>query len=192
MTRSVLSCSEDTLPSADPISHLISQVTSGGKIPGRLLIAVAVIGVLWFSAERASGQVPAFTIENLMKGQVSAYTAPGGEYLGVNSDDSAGLGDLDLDSRREVRTKQPDRWLGKDKCKHFLLSGFWSGLGYLVTRRHFGNTEETSFYVSGGVVLSLGVTKEIRDSFQPDNRFSCRDLLFDLAGVGCGLLIASR
>ena len=46
--------------------------------------------------------------------------------------------------------------------------------------------------ISGGIVFSLGVTKEIRDSFQPDNRFSYRDLLFDLAGVGCGLLVASR
>lgn len=192
MTRSVPSCSGDTIPAAEPVTDLIPTLGSRGKMSGHFMIAVAVIGALWFSVETASGQVPALTIETLMEGQVSPYTTPRGDHLGVNSDDSAGVGNLDLNSGREVRAKQPDRWMGKDKCKHFLLSGFWSGLGYLVTRRHFENAEETSLYLSGGVVLSLGVTKEIRDGFEPDNRFSYRDLVFDLAGVGCGLFVASR
>ena len=156
------------------------------------MMAVAIIGSLWFSVQTASGQLSALTIETLMEGQVSAYTTPRGDHLGVNSGDSAGDGGLNLNSGREVQAKRPDRWMGRDKCKHFLLSGFWSGLGYLLSRRHFENTEGTSLQISGGIVFSLGVTKEIRDSFQPDNRFSYRDLLFDLAGVGCGLLVASR
>lgn len=192
MTRSVASCSRDTIPAAQLLSHLISQVASRRKISGHFLTAVAVIGALWFSVETASGQLPALTIETLMERRASIYTALREEYLAVNSGDSAEVGNLDLNSGRELQRKRPDRWMGKDKCKHFLLSGFWSGLGYLLSRRHFENTEETSLYLSGGIVFSLGVTKEIRDSFQPDNRFSYRDLVFDLAGMGCGLLVASR
>jgi uncharacterized protein YfiM (DUF2279 family) len=88
--------------------------------------------------------------------------------------------------------RSPDLWAGKDKCKHFLLSGFWSGFGYLLCHRHFEHSEGESSLISGGIVLSLGVTKEIRDGFQPDNRFSYKDLVFDIVGIGCGLFIASR
>lgn len=88
--------------------------------------------------------------------------------------------------------KTADLWTGKDKCRHFLLSGFWSGFGYLLSHRHFDYSEEKSLLLSGGVVLSLGLSKEVRDGFQADNRFSYKDLVFDVIGIGCGLFLASR
>jgi uncharacterized protein YfiM (DUF2279 family) len=153
-----------------------------------------VVGMSFFS-QAVLGQTSCGKIETLLARQITQ--PPGaGQYVfrgAVEDSTESRHGDLSsLISAEEQEEKSPDLWVGKDKCKHFLLCGFWSAFGYLLCHRHFDCSQEKSLLISGGAVFSSGVTKEIRDSFQPDNRFSYKDLVFDVVGVGCGLFIASR
>lgn len=156
---------------------------------------VFVIVGLCLSTQTALGQTCHKEIETLLVRQIIQPPEAGQYAFRGAVEDSIenrhrALGTL-IKAEGEEK-KSPDLWAGEDKYKHFLLSGFWSGFGYLLCHRHFEYPEEKSLLISGGVVFSLGVTKEIRDGFQPDNRFSYKDLVFDIVGIGCGLFIASR
>lgn len=153
-----------------------------------------VVGLSLFS-QAVLGQTSCGKIETLLARQITQ--APGASkyaFRGAVKDSTESrLGELSTLIRDEQQEKKsPDLWVGKDKCRHFLLCGFWSAFGYLVCHRHLEYSEKKSLLLSGGAVFSSGVTKEIRDALQPDNRFSYKDLIFDVVGVGCGLFIASR
>ena len=98
------------------------------------------------------------------------------------------------DSTKIVKTenKQVDKWWGKDKAKHFLVSAFLAGACYKIYHNQWHNKKEHSLYFSTGFTLSLGLGKEIYDDARPQNKFSYKDLIYDLLGVGVGLLIVTR
>lgn len=162
--------------------------------PRSIGLVATIVGLSLF-AQAAGGQLSPPKIEAALQKKIVQGAAPW-EYTfrGAIEDSTENrhrdLGTL-IKAEREEK-KSPDLWAGKDKCKHFLLSGFWSGFSYLLCHRHFNYSEEKSLLLSSGVVLSLGLSKEVRDGFQADNRFSYKDVLFDVVGIGCGLFIASR
>jgi len=84
-----------------------------------------------------------------------------------------------------------DSWLSRDKTHHFLTSAFLSGAGYYFLReeKKFSN----NIAQKGGIFfsLSLGITKEIRDGFKPNNAFSVKDLVADILGTAVGILLIS-
>jgi uncharacterized protein YfiM (DUF2279 family) len=86
----------------------------------------------------------------------------------------------------------PDRWFAWDKAEHLGVSAFLSGVSYSVFRDFYHNDEESSMYFSATLTLGLGLGKELHDSKRPGGRFSYKDLLADILGIGLGLLIASR
>jgi uncharacterized protein YfiM (DUF2279 family) len=88
------------------------------------------------------------------------------------------------------RTKE-DKWLSWDKFGHFFISGFLSGSSYSIYHKSFNNDKESSLYFAGTFALSLGIGKEITDMKKPQNKFSYKDLIFDLMGISLGLIIAS-
>jgi putative lipoprotein len=85
-----------------------------------------------------------------------------------------------------------DRWLAQDKLEHLAASAFFSGVSYSICRDFYNNRKETSVYFSASFTLGLGVGKEIYDRKKPGGRFSYKDLVADIAGIGLGLLIATR
>jgi len=91
-----------------------------------------------------------------------------------------------------AETKPIDKWWGRDKAKHFLVSAFLTGACYRICHDEFHNKEEPSLYFSAGFTFSLGLGKEIRDQTKPQKRFSYKDLVYDLMGIGVGLLIVTR
>lgn len=162
--------------------------------PRSIGLVATIVGLSLFS-QAALGQTSCGKIETLLVRQITQPPdARQDAFRGALEDSTenrqGAVGGL-IENLGEER-RSPDLWAGKDKCKHFLLSGFWSGFGYLLCHRHFNYSEEKSLLLSGGVVLSLGLSKEVRDGFQADNRFSYKDLVFDIVGIGCGLFIASR
>jgi putative lipoprotein len=86
----------------------------------------------------------------------------------------------------------PDRWLALDKLEHLMASAFFSGVSYSICRDFYHNRKEPSLYFSASFTLGLGVGKEIYDRKKPGGRFSYKDLAADIAGIGLGLLIATR
>lgn len=88
--------------------------------------------------------------------------------------------------------KIEDKWLGWDKAEHFLISGFIAGSSYSVYHRSFDNDGESSTYFASILTLSLGVGKELSDSKKPRDKFSYKDIIFDVLGISAGIAIASQ
>ena len=84
-----------------------------------------------------------------------------------------------------------DSWFSEDKAHHFLTSAFLSGVGYyfLYEERQFSNQKSQQ----GAMVfsLSLGLIKEIRDGFKPQNAFSVKDFVADVLGAVVGIMLVS-
>jgi putative lipoprotein len=85
-----------------------------------------------------------------------------------------------------------DKWLGWDKFGHFFISGFLAGASYSIYHENFNNDKESSVYFASIFTLSLGIGKEVNDSKKPQNKFSYKDLIFDILGISSGLLIATN
>lgn len=73
-----------------------------------------------------------------------------------------------------------DPWWAEDKAKHLATA-------YIITKYaiHSGLKKEHSV----AVVLSLSVGKEIYDNKVKRTIFSIKDLLYDIVGIGLGILL---
>lgn len=91
----------------------------------------------------------------------------------------------------EDKVRPVDKWWGMDKAKHFLVSAFLAGVSYKIYHDELHNKKEHSLYFSAGFTFSLGLGKEICDETKPKKKFSYKDLLYDLLGIGVGLLIVT-
>jgi uncharacterized protein YfiM (DUF2279 family) len=85
--------------------------------------------------------------------------------------------------------RQQDPWFGKDKFDHFLGSAFLTTFTYYSARENFGQAHATALNLAGGLTLSLGIGKEIRDQKTKKGMASFRDFVADVLGVGIGLFI---
>ncbi|MCJ7497566.1 MAG: DUF2279 domain-containing protein [candidate division Zixibacteria bacterium] len=95
-------------------------------------------------------------------------------------------------TENKIKKTNEDKWLGWDKFGHFFISGFLSGSSYSIYHKSFNNDKESSLYFAGTFTLSLGIGKEITDMKKPQNKFSYKDLIFDLMGISLGLIVASN
>ena len=85
-----------------------------------------------------------------------------------------------------------DRWLAWDKVEHFGVSAYLSAISYKIYHDFYHNHKESSLYFSCGLTFGLGLGKEVYDEKRPDGRFSYKDLVADILGIGLGLWIATR
>jgi putative lipoprotein len=82
--------------------------------------------------------------------------------------------------RQETRAN--DRWLGRDKAKHFVVSALIQSAAHAALRA--GSTDyERASLAAGAVTLSVGVGKELWDRSQ-GRFFSAKDLSADVLGMG--------
>lgn len=95
------------------------------------------------------------------------------------------------ESNTDSRVKD-DKWLSWDKFGHFFISGFLAGASYSIYHKNFNNDKKSSVYFASIFSLSLGIGKEVSDSRKPQNKFSYKDLIFDILGISTGLLIATN
>lgn len=84
----------------------------------------------------------------------------------------------------------PDRWLGRDKLKHFVTSAFVQSLGYGMLR---GAGVSHSLALAGATLstATVGVGKEVWDA-QGHGTPSAKDLVWDAAGAGTATLLLVR
>lgn len=88
--------------------------------------------------------------------------------------------------------KTPDKWVAWDKVEHLGASAFFSGVFYSMFHEFYYNRQESSIYFSATLTLGLGFGKEFYDKRTPRGRFSYKDLVADVLGIGLGLWIATR
>jgi uncharacterized protein YfiM (DUF2279 family) len=84
---------------------------------------------------------------------------------------------------------EPDRWIGEDKFRHFFYS-------YAITTGTAGAARavtghDESVVVGAAIGLLAGVGKELYDR-KGNGTASFRDLLWDVAGVTVGVLVAQH
>lgn len=84
-----------------------------------------------------------------------------------------------------------DSWFSRDKVHHFLTSAFLSGTGYYFLREEQNYSNKLSQQGGFCFSISLGLVKEIRDGFKPQNAFSVKDLVADILGTLVGIAIVS-
>ncbi|MFQ5752684.1 MAG: hypothetical protein ACE5HI_11870 [bacterium] len=87
------------------------------------------------------------------------------------------------------KEKQKDPWLGEDKIQHFFASAFITGFGFLIMREPLDSSKNNSIYFGSGVSISLGIGKEIYDWRSKKGHASYKDLIADILGIGCAVLI---
>lgn len=101
--------------------------------------------------------------------------------------------DKNKSHRSEKKFKKiEDKWLGWDKAGHFLISGFLAGSSYAVYHQSFNNDKKSSIYFASIFSLSVGTGKELSDMRKPRDKFSYKDIIFDVLGISAGILIASQ
>ena len=95
---------------------------------------------------------------------------------------------LNLQQNEEIRNIS-DPWFSPDKGSHFIGS-LISTVCLAKSMQEFSNVKkDKSVYWGTGITFSLGLGKEIRDSFQPGNLFSYKDLAADCLGIGLGIML---
>jgi len=83
-----------------------------------------------------------------------------------------------------VDTALVDPWLGRDKVLHAAGSFLMTLSTQYVLQAKLGASRDQALPVSAGVVLGLGLAKEVADSRRPVRPFfSTRDLVADAVGV---------
>jgi uncharacterized protein YfiM (DUF2279 family) len=73
-----------------------------------------------------------------------------------------------------------DAWFSKDKFKHFFTS-------YIIYSVFY---EVESKKTSSLITFSIGLSKEIYDGFRKE-KFSYKDLFWDVLGIGLGIVLLS-
>lgn len=87
-----------------------------------------------------------------------------------------------------ARASEEDPWFGEDKLKHFGGSALLAGGGYAIGAAFFDGVP-ARLATGAGIALGAGVAKEIADLAGAGDP-SWRDLAWDVAGTGVGLLLA--
>ena len=83
-----------------------------------------------------------------------------------------------------------DRWLGRDKVKHFLTSAFVQSVAY-ASLQAAGAERGVALAGATAATMGAGVAKEVVDR-RRGGPFSVRDLTWDAAGAGAATLLLVR
>jgi len=94
-----------------------------------------------------------------------------------------------LNIRIQKSLPQRDAWLGQDKVHHFMASAFLTGFSYYAFRQEFDQNKNFSNQAAITTALTFGVGKEMYDKFSGRGTPSTKDLIADVAGIVCGILI---
>ncbi len=94
--------------------------------------------------------------------------------------------------KSQFSQKISDSFWGADKAQHFMGSLMSTVLVHQILHRSCKRDFRSSRNIAIGFSFSLGILKEIRDSRQPGNHFSWKDLLADVAGIAAGVVLLSQ
>ncbi|MEP6507630.1 MAG: hypothetical protein ABJC63_05340 [Gemmatimonadales bacterium] len=83
-----------------------------------------------------------------------------------------------------------DTFLGSDKVKHFLISGFVEAIGFSAMQ-FAGARRGSSIAVASVATVAAGVGREVHDG-RTKGLFSLGDLAWDALGLGSALLLIAH
>jgi uncharacterized protein YfiM (DUF2279 family) len=83
-------------------------------------------------------------------------------------------------------------WLGRDKLAHFSSSLFITGYSYSAAGNVFGASEARSRQIGVSIALGMGFGKEASDRYVSRGKWSWEDIVWDAAGIACGLVLINN
>ena len=83
----------------------------------------------------------------------------------------------------------PDKWFAEDKLRHFAFSYVITAGTAAAARTVTGRSESVA--IGAAIGMAAGIAKELYDK-KTNRSASFRDLLWDVAGVSVGVLVAQR
>lgn len=83
-------------------------------------------------------------------------------------------------------------WLGKDKIAHFSSSIVLTCWSEGLSSDFFDESKDSSRLMGAGFTLSLGLCKEGYDRYIQKTKWSWEDLVWDMAGITCGLILINN
>lgn len=89
----------------------------------------------------------------------------------------------------QERVEQPDRWFAWDKFWHFSASFVTVGAGYHLCANRMRLKPPLATGISIGGTLGIGTGKELIDRYGFHRRFSWKDLVADVLGIGVGYFV---
>lgn len=84
---------------------------------------------------------------------------------------------------------QRDEWFGSDKVKHFGVSLLLTVSLKVLADNALNFDRDPATFSAAGLTFATGFGKEVYDDTKPNNIFSLKDLVADLAGVLAGVLL---
>jgi uncharacterized protein YfiM (DUF2279 family) len=84
------------------------------------------------------------------------------------------------------------RFLSADKAQHFIGSTISTIFLAKFAHQNTKSSKQKSKRISISLTLSLGILKEVRDKYRPNNHFSWIDLLADGAGILMGVVLLNQ
>jgi len=78
----------------------------------------------------------------------------------------------------------PDRWWGRDKAQHLVVSGLWTLSAQYVLVDKAGWAEADALPLAAGSAAAAGLAKELYDTTHPDGTASEKDLVANAVGIG--------
>lgn len=89
-----------------------------------------------------------------------------------------------------TQARPTETFLGYDKVKHFMMSGFIEAIGFNALQA--ANVDRSaSLGAATAVTLGIGVARELHDR-KTNGLFSLGDLAWDALGIGSALLLISH
>ncbi len=85
-----------------------------------------------------------------------------------------------------------DRFFAPDKARHFMFNVISTVFVGKFAGERMGWSDRQSKHAAVTISLGIGLLKEVRDSRQPNNRFSWKDLVADVAGIAVGVALLNQ
>ena len=99
--------------------------------------------------------------------------------------------DILPDTTEHIPKITEDKWLGKDKFKHFIACLYCAGFTEWMGYHSYGLNKNQSRRAGIIVSMSIGIAKELYDE-KRYKKFSWKDIFFDLLGAVCGVLLINN
>ncbi len=132
----------------------------------------------------ANGTVVAESEES--KAKALSDKGIGNNYFFINSDK---FECQEAENSLPEGTEQPDRWLAWDKFWHFSASFVTVGAGYHLCANRIGLKRPLATGIAIGGTLGIGTGKELIDRYGWHRRFSWKDLVANMLGIGLGYFV---
>ena len=100
--------------------------------------------------------------------------------------------EADIDTTNSSTVQFRDDWFGEDKVHHAVLSFMLTWWGTMTHDLMHAHGKNQHIRAGAGFAFTLGFAKEVRDSREPNNRFSWKDIIVDLFGIGLAVFLINK